>query len=93
MFNKSKKQNEGREGRETWRREEGTLHKLSQVSRLHCLQQLLWQRGEVGDNCTQVVMATAESHTFNSQQKKRYHSPERGVREGGGRVGKDMKVR
>ena len=44
--------------------EGGTLHKLSQVSRLHCLQQLLWPRGEVRDNCTQVAMATAEPHTL-----------------------------
>ena len=53
-----------REGREMWRGEEGTLHKLSQVSRLHCLHQLLWPRGEVRDNCTQVAMATAEPHTL-----------------------------
>ena len=48
----------------TGRREEGTLHKFNEVSRLHCLQQLLWPRGEVGDNCTQVAMATAEPHTL-----------------------------
>ena len=59
---KGKEENRQRKGRREGRKE--TLHKLSQVSCLHCLQQLLWPRGKVGDNCTQVVMATAEPHTL-----------------------------
>ena len=68
--------------------EEGTSHKLSQVSNLYCLQQVLWPRGEVRDNCTQVVMATCSLST----EQEVLLSWE-GVREGGGEsMGKDMKV-
>ena len=86
-LNKSKKRRDKLRGGK--RGEEGTLHKLSQVSRLHCLQQVLWPRGEVRDNCTQVVMATRSLST----EQEVLLSWE-GVREEGGgeRVSKDMKV-
>ena len=44
--------------------EERGSHKFNKVSHLHCLQQLLWPRSQVGDNCTQVVMVTVEPHTL-----------------------------
>ena len=58
---RKERKEEGRGGR---RREERGSHKFNKVSCLHCLQQLLWPRGEVGDDCTQVVMAIAEPHTL-----------------------------
>ena len=54
---------EGKEGRRKGREERGS-HKFNKVSCLHCLQQLLWPRSQVGDDCTQVVMAIAEPHTL-----------------------------
>ena len=47
----------------------------------------------MGDNCTQVVMATAESHMFTLNRRRGTTPLRGGVREGGGRVGKDMNVR
>ena len=53
-----------RRGKERKEGEERGSHKFNKVSSLHCLQQLLWPRGEVGNDCTQVVMATAKPHTL-----------------------------
>ena len=57
---------EGEEGGRKGRKEgeERGSHKFNKVSCLHCLQQLLWPRSQVGDDCTQVVMAIAEPHTL-----------------------------
>ena len=55
-----KRQNEGN-GRETWRGEEGTLHKLSLVSRLHCLQQLLWPGGVCSTAVTSPICTARHS--------------------------------
>ena len=58
----------GGEGKEGGREERGS-HKFNKVSCLHCLQQLLWPRSQVGDDCR-------ATHAP-SQQNKKYHSPGR----------------